>query len=75
MPVQLVSRSMADPEVDLIDRVAATAEASSRSRVIYDVDEAEDDDRMALGRGVVIAILLSAPAWVLLGAIVWLVKL
>ena len=45
-----------------------------RSRAIYDLDDNDVDQQVAVGRGIVVAVLLSAPVWVLLGVIIYLIR-
>lgn len=44
---------------------------SVQPRVIYDRDEDDDDQSVAAGRGIVTAVLLSAPVWALAGALIY----
>ena len=74
MSVQLVSRSIAEPEVNLIQRAPVAQEPPLRSRAIYDLDDNDVDQQVAVGRGIVVAVLLSAPVWVLLGVIIYLIR-
>jgi hypothetical protein len=74
MSVQLVSRAVAEPEVNFAQRAPVVQEPPLRPRVPYDLEGGEDDQRVAVGRGIVVAVLLSAPVWILLGLTVYLVK-
>ena len=74
MSVDLVSRVIAEPEVNLDQGVPLAGKPSLQPRILYNHDENDDDQQVAIGRGIVLAVLLSVPIWVLCALAVAMIK-
>jgi hypothetical protein len=64
-----MSIHLAEPELVVTDDVRAAPPVAQR---LYDDIEAEEDDRLAVARGVLGAVIISTPFWILIGFTIYM---
>ena len=71
MAEHLADRVVPVPELSLQSRTAGIHTRPAGPRLVYDRDEKKEDQSPPAGRGIVIAVLLSAPIWALAGVLIY----